>query len=199
MLASLISGAAVDVILVYQVPVMIAAGLPIGAGATIGGIRGFAQLGGRIPLARLLQRLGTRRTIVLSLVAGAGGTLLLLASGDVGPAIAYSLQAGASIGAMYTLQGIYTNELVGQANLSLLMGAQAAVFAIGGAAGPVLAGTVFAATGSYVAVVVLTAAGLAVSAGLMSTSAADQPRRDCTPAKTESTATPAREGAPPSG
>jgi hypothetical protein len=82
---------------------------------------------------------------------------------------------------MYTQQGIYTNELVGQANLSLLMGAQAAVFAIGGAAGPVLAGTVFAATGSYVGVVLLTAAGLAVSAGLMIT--AGQPRRACSPAR----------------
>jgi MFS family permease len=166
--ASLISGAAVDIILVYQVPVMIAAGLPLGAAATIGGLRGLAQLGGRIPLSPLLHRLGTRRTIVLSLAAGAVGTVLLLASGHVGPAIIYSLLAGASIGAMYTLQGIYTNELVGQANLSLLMGAQAAVFAVGGAAGPVLAGTVFAATGSYVAVVVLTAGALIASAVLMS-------------------------------
>ena len=86
------------------------------------------------------------------------------------PAIAYSLLAGASIGAMYTLQGIYTNELVGQENLSLLMGAQGAVFAVGGAIGPVLAGTVFAATNSYVAVVLLTAAGLLASAVIMSTS-----------------------------
>ena len=54
MLASLISGAAVDIILVYQVPVMIAAGLPTGAAATIGGLRGFAQLGGRLPLSPLL-------------------------------------------------------------------------------------------------------------------------------------------------
>jgi MFS family permease len=81
-LASLISGAAVDIILVYQVPVMIAAGLPIGAAATIGGIRGFAQLGGRLPLSPLLRRLGTRRTIVLSLIVATAGTLLLLASGD---------------------------------------------------------------------------------------------------------------------
>lgn len=47
--------AAVDAILVYQVPVMIAAGLPLGAAATIGGLRGFAQLGGRIPLFPLLH------------------------------------------------------------------------------------------------------------------------------------------------
>lgn len=169
-LASLISGSAVDVILVYQVPVMIATGLPIGAAATIGGIRGFAQLGGRVPLSLLLRRLGARQTIVVSFLAGGIGTLFLLASGQVAPAIAYSILAGASIGAMYTLQGIYTNELVGQDNLSLLMGAQQAVFAVGGAAGPVLAGTVFAATNSYVAVVLLTAAGLLVSAVIMSTS-----------------------------
>jgi hypothetical protein len=165
-LASLISGAAVDAILVYQVPVMIAAGLPPGAAGTIGGLRGFALLGGRIPLFGLLLRFGTPRTIVLSLIAAAVGTLRLLTSGHVGPAIVYSPLAGASIGAMYT-QGIYTNELVGQTNLSLLMGAQAAVFAVGGAASPALAGTVFAATGSYVAVVLLTAAVLAVSAVLM--------------------------------
>ena len=67
-------------------------------------------------------------------------------------------------------KGIYTNELVGQDNLSLLMGAQGAVFAVGGAAGPVLAGTVFAATNSYVAVLQLTAAGLAAAAVIMSTS-----------------------------
>ncbi|MFZ0388448.1 MAG: MFS transporter [Solirubrobacteraceae bacterium] len=173
-LASLISGAAVDIILVYQVPVMIAAGLPIGAAATIGGIRGFAQLGGRLPLSALLRRLGTRRTIVLSLTVAGAGTLLLLASGHVVPAIFYSLLAGASIGAMYTLQGIYTNELVGDTNLSMLMGAQAAVFAIGGATGPIIAGTLFGATGSYVAVVCVTAAGLGIAAVLMNTATRPQ-------------------------
>jgi len=113
---------------------------------------------------------------VVSLAVGAVGVLLLLASGHVVPAIVYSILAGASIGAMYTLQGIYTNDLVGDANLSLLMGAQAAVFAVGGAAGPVVAGVLFAATNSYVPVVLLTAAGLLVAAAIMSTSAL-RPRR----------------------
>jgi MFS family permease len=168
-LASLITGAGVDIILVYQVPVMIAAGLSIGVAATIGGIRGFAQLGGRLPLSPLLRRLGARRTIVLTLIVAAVGTLLLLISGHVVPAVLYSLLAGASIGALYTLQGIYTNELVGGTNLSMLMGVQAAVFAIGGATGPLIAGTLFGATGSYVLVVWLTTAGLAGGAVLMST------------------------------
>jgi MFS family permease len=133
-LASLISGASVDVILVYQVPIMIAAGLPIAAAATIGGLRGFAQLAGRLPLSHLMARLGPKRTVVASFATAGGGAALLLVSGWVPAAVAYSLLAGASIGAIYTLQGIYTNELVGAENLSLLMGAQQAVFAVGGAA-----------------------------------------------------------------
>ena len=47
-LASMISGGAIDVILVYQVPIMIAAGLSTGAAATVAGVRGFAQVGGRL-------------------------------------------------------------------------------------------------------------------------------------------------------
>ena len=146
-LASMISGAAIDVILVYQVPIMVAAGLPAGVAATIGGIRGFAQLGGRLPLAPLPSE--TRHQTNdhdRSRHSHSLGALLLLASHHIVPAIGYSLLAGVSLGALSTLQGIYTNELVGGENLSLLMGAQQAVFALGSALGPVIAGTIFQAT-----------------------------------------------------
>ena len=154
---------------------MIAAGLPIGAAATIGGLRGLAQLGGRLPLGPVLRRAGTRRTIVLAFLSAAVGALCLLASGRLPVAVAFSLLAGASIGAMYTLQGIYTNELVGQANLSLLMGAQQALFAIGGAAGPLLAGAVVATTGSYTIVVALTAIAFFAAAAIMTAGRARSP------------------------
>lgn len=166
-LASLIAGAAVDVVLVYQVPLMVAAGLPVGAAASLAGARGFAQLGGRVPLAPLLARAGTHRTVVLSFLASALGTLCLAGSAALAGATAFSVLAGASIGAMYTLQGIYTNELVGQEDLSLLMGAQQAIFAGGGAVGPVLAGTTVATTGSYDAIVALGAIGFLGAAGLL--------------------------------
>ena len=162
--ASMISGAAIDVILVYQIPIMVAAGLPAGIAATIGGIRGFAQVGGRLPLAPLLTKLGTRPTVVLALVLALAGALMLLASHHLVPAIGYSLLAGVSFGAISTLQGIYTNELVGDENLSLLMGAQQAVFAIGSAVGPVIAGAIFEADDSYTPVVLVVAAGLLASA-----------------------------------
>jgi MFS family permease len=160
----MISGAAIDVILVYQVPIMVAAGLPAGVAAMIGGIRGFAQVGGRLPLAPLLAKLGTRPTIIIALALAFVAALLLLASHHIVPAIGYSLLAGVSLGALSTVQGIYTNELVGGENLSLLMGAQQAVFALGSALGPVIAGAIFQADNSYAPVVLLTAAGLLVSA-----------------------------------
>lgn len=163
-LASIISGVAVDVILVYQVPVLVAAGLSTGIAATIGGLRGFMQLAGRLPLSPLLARIGARRCLIVALLAGFAGTLLLLIA-----AITFTVLAGASIGALYTLQGIYTNELVGGRNLSLLMGAQQAVFAIGGAFGPIIAGAIFGADNSYTPVVLLTAGGFLAATAILAT------------------------------
>lgn len=167
-LASIISGAAIDVILVYQVPIMIAAGLPAGVAATIAGVRGFAQLGGRVPLSPLVTRVGTKPAILIALAIALAGALLLLGSHHIMLAIGYSLLAGVSLGALSTLQGIYTNELVGGQNLSLLMGAQQAVFAVGSALGPVIAGSIFQATNSYTPVILVTATGLLVSALILS-------------------------------
>ena len=175
--ASMISGAAIDVILVYQVPIMIAAGLPTGAAATIAGLRGFAQVGGRLTLPPLLTRLGARLTTVAALVIAIAAALLLLGSRDIVFAGAYCLLAGVSLGAISTLQGIYTNELVGGRDLSMLMGAQQAVFAAGSALGPVIAALLFEKANSYTPVIMLTAVGLSAAALLLGS----EPRRQCGP------------------
>ena len=161
--ASLVGGAAADVMLVYQVPAMIAAGLPITVAAAIAGVRGFAQLAGRIPLTPTLRRLGARRTLVAAYLTAAVAAALLLASGDLAIALTYSVLAGASIGALSTLQGIYTNELVDPRHLAMLMGAQQAVFGIGGAVGPILAGVLIDTTGAYTAALAATTAGFATA------------------------------------
>lgn len=173
--ASMVGGAAIDIVLVNQVPAMVAAGLSTGAAATIGGLRGLAQLGGRIPLTPVLRQLGLRATIIATFLLGAAGAALLLFSGNVAIAILYSALAGASIGAVYTLQGIYTHELVGEADLALLMGVQQALFATGGAAGPAIAGVLLQATGSYTPVVLLTVAAFLAAATVIATSARARP------------------------
>jgi len=143
---------------------MIAAGLSTGAAATIGGLRGLSQLAGRVPMSRLLRRLGAWRTVIATFLLGVVGAILLQFSGQIAPAILYSVCAGASIGAVFTLQGIYTHELIGAADLGLVMGAQQAVFAVGGAIGPAVAGVLLQTTGSYTVIITLTAVCFAVAA-----------------------------------
>ena len=164
--ATFIGGAAADVMLVYQVPAMIAAGLPITIAAIVAGVRGFAQLAGRIPLTPTVRRLGARRSVVVAYVAAALAAVLLLASGNLIVALVYSLIAGASLGAISTLQGIYTQHLVEARHLSMLMGAQQAIFGIGGAVGPILAGALVDHTGSYLAMLLTTAVGF-VATGII--------------------------------
>jgi hypothetical protein len=50
----------------------------------------------------------------------------------------------------------------------MLMGAQQAVFAVGSAPGPVIAGAIFQATDSYMPVVLITATGFLISALILS-------------------------------
>jgi len=167
LLATLISGAAVDALLVYQIPAMVKVGLPLGVAAAVAGFRGLSQLAGRLPLGPLIARLGTRRTIVLAYAVGAAAMPLLFASGTLALALAFALLAGAATGALSALQGIYTHELADPQHLGALLGTQQALFEVGGAAGPAVAGLLLGATGSFAPVVVAIVVGFVLAAGVL--------------------------------
>ena len=167
LLATLISGAAVDALLVYQIPAMVKIGLPLGVAAAVAGFRGLSQLAGRLPLGPLIARLGTRRTIVLAYAIAAASMPLLFASGTLALALAFALLAGAATGALSALQGIYTHELADPRHLGALLGTQQALFEVGGAAGPALAGVLLGATGSFTPIVVAIVAGFVLAAGVL--------------------------------
>lgn len=162
--ATLLAGAAADIMLAFQVPIMRAAGLPLAAAASIAGLRGFAQLAGRLPLGFVLRLLSARAALALSNLLAAIAALFLLVSGAYPLAVAYSLLAGAATGANSPLQGIYTSELVDRRDLGLLLGVQQALYGIAGACGPVLVGGLLAATDSWVPAVLLTVAGFTAAA-----------------------------------
>jgi MFS family permease len=169
--ATLIGGAAVSALLVYQVPIMVAAGLTTGTAATVAGARGIAQLAGRVPLGPAVRHLGTRRTLVVTHAIAAGAALLLLGTNRLAVAIAYSLLAGASIGALYALQGIYTTELVDRRHLGMLVAVQQAVFAFGGALGPIVLGVLLQLGGSHRLLTLPASVALIVAAMILSPAA----------------------------
>jgi MFS family permease len=165
--ATLAGGAAVNALIVYQVPVTTRAGLPLGIAAAVAGFRGLAQLAGRLPLTALTGKLGARTTLVLAYTLAAAVTLLLFAGGTLAPVLVLSLLAGAAIGAVYSLQGVYAYELIDARHLGTLLGIQQAVFAAGGALGPLAAGALLGATGSYTPAVTIISAGFAAAAVLL--------------------------------
>jgi MFS family permease len=160
-------GAAVNALIVYQIPVTTRAGLPLGIAAAVAGFRGLAQLAGRLPLTALTGKLGARATLVLAYALAAVVTLLLFAGGALAPVLMLSLLAGAAIGAVYTLQGVYAYELTDPGHLGTLLGLAQAVFAAGGALGPLTAGALLGATGSATPAITIISAGFAVAAGLL--------------------------------
>jgi MFS family permease len=163
LLATLLSGAAVDIMLAFQVPIMRSAGLSLTAAAAVAGLRGVCQLLGRVPLGLVLRRFTARQALALAHLGAAASTLLLLGSGVLPIAICFALVAGASTGASSPLQGIYTAELVETEHLGLLLGVQQAFYGVAGAAGPIVAGVLLTASGSWVPTLILTAIGFAAA------------------------------------
>lgn len=165
-LAIALGGIAMATLLVYQVPIMTAVGLPTGTAASMAGLRGFSQLGGRAPLARLLRRLGSDRTLLLAFGAIACGGGLLAFSSTLPVAVVFAVVAGFGIGAFSPLQGIKAEELFGPEGLGATMGVYGAVLTVAGSLGPALAGVLAEQTGErrWVAGIITVAAlGAAVA------------------------------------
>jgi MFS family permease len=143
--------------LVYQVPAMTAAGLPLAAASFWAGARGFSQLAGRLPLMAIVSRLGVSGAYRLAIVSTSIGLVLLAFAGSPLVAALFALVAGFGVGAMSPLQGMQSHELFGEAALGTAMGLTFLVFLVVGSLGPALAGILADATGSR-AVPVLAAA-----------------------------------------
>ncbi|NNE96005.1 MAG: MFS transporter [Acidimicrobiales bacterium] len=135
-LASAAVGAASGIILVYQVPVMVSAGLTLTTAAWLAGLRGVTQFLGRVPVTQLVNWLGTARSLKAAFLAIAAGAVLL--GWAVNPMVGflYVVVAGFGIGATSPLQGIYGSELFGTDELGQGMGVITMVFGLAASTAP---------------------------------------------------------------
>lgn len=146
--ATLIGGIAVSVMLVYQVPLMVSAGLSLSAAATVSGVRGFAQFGGRLAMVPLLPLVGARRSLVLSYFFAAVAAVLLGFSGTVPVALVYVVVAGIAVGVVAPVGGVYAHEIFPPDRVATLMGTQRMFGGLGGALGPLAAGILAQSAGA---------------------------------------------------
>lgn len=143
-----LTGATTSVLLLYQVPTMVEAGLALTMASTLAGARGLLQLAGRLPLPPVIRRFGSGRTFVGSLGLLVVAALVLPVSGTVAVALLFVVVGGVAIGAMTTVESIFATDVVGSDGVGTSLGAMSLTRGIGGAIGPTAAGVVTATTGS---------------------------------------------------
>jgi MFS family permease len=157
---------ATSVNLAYQVPAMTSAGLGLAAASFWAGFRGFAQLGGRLPLMPIVDRVGVTRAMRVAYLSIAFGMAALAFAGTPLLAAVYALAAGFGIGALSPLVGMFSSELFGTRSLGTAMGTVSLVFFGAGALGAPVAAVVATRTGSR-STAVLGAAFLALMAAVV--------------------------------
>ena len=153
-----LAGIGVGTILVYQVPVMTSAGLALGVASFWAGFRGFAQLGGRLPLMPIVGRVGVATTLRIAYSAIALGSLALAFSANQLMAATYAIVAGFGIGAVSPLVGMHSKNVFVSRSLGTAMGLVSLVFLLANAVGPIGAAWVADATNSRAVPVVISAA-----------------------------------------
>jgi MFS family permease len=162
--SQVLAGLGVGTILVYQVPAMTSAGLALGVASFWAGFRGFAQLGGRLPLMPLVSRIGVANTLRLAYAAIGIGSLALAFAGTPVVAGVYAVTAGFGIGAVSPLVGMHSRAVFGESSMGTAMGLVSLGFLVASAIGPVVAAWVAEGTGSR-------ALPVAISAGVVFCSA----------------------------
>ena len=140
------TAAAMEILLLYQVRIMTAAGLAASAASGFAGARGLAQLLGRLPLARTIAHFGVRATMVAARIGLAVGCMLIVWSGHTWVAVVYVFVAGATLGALSPLEGIFATITLPPDDLGSLMGGLALLSGVAGATGPILAAVIVDAT-----------------------------------------------------
>ncbi|MEY3617306.1 MAG: hypothetical protein RL726_4 [Actinomycetota bacterium] len=165
-LSSFASSFGTSIIMVLQIPAMVAGGLERSTAASMAGARGFAQLLGRLPLGRVLDNWPTRSVLIGAKLLIAVGALLLAFSGNVVVAVSFVIVGGVGIGAASPLDGIYAREVLPAHDLGTLMGSMHFVGGFMSGIGPLVGAVVIDLTGRTWSGLVL--ASMAVLIGALS-------------------------------
>jgi hypothetical protein len=169
-------GMGVATILVYQVPAMTAAGLGLGAASFWAAFRGFAQLGGRLPLMPIVPASAPPGHSVCVRRDRSRSRAARIRRKSAPVAAAFAVVAGFGIGASSPLQGMHARLVFGAASLGTAMGLLSLAFMVIGSIGPAVAGAIATASGSRALPVLGAAAVTAAAIALI-----NEPEEDRTP------------------
>ena len=133
----------------HGIPHLIGIGYPAARAAQMFGLVFGLAAAGKLAMGLLADRLGARRALVVNLVLMAGGIICLGSAASVPVAAGFVVVYGLTVGAPLTLGPMLVAESLGLRRFGSLSGL-AGIFNVAGAAsGPLVAGRLFDASGSY--------------------------------------------------
>ena len=124
-------------------------GISAMAAANIMATAGGANVVGRIAMGMLADRVGGRRNFIIGFILMAAAALWLIPANEEWMLYLFAAVFGFAHAGVGTSEAPLVASLFGLRSLGLIFGVIAVAITIGGSVGPVLAGYIFDATGSY--------------------------------------------------
>jgi MFS family permease len=124
-------------------------GLAPAVAAAVLSAAGFATLGSKLSTGFLLDRFLGNRAVAALFTISAAGLLVILFAQSTASAFAAAIMVGVGMGAESDAVPFLLTRYFGLQRFSELYGYTWSVYALGGALGPLLAGSIFDRTGSY--------------------------------------------------
>lgn len=164
-IGAFLSSIASSTLLVFQVPTMTAAGVSTGTAALLASVRGFMQLGGRLPLVPAIRKFTAPRLIIVARFTLGVSALFLLGSRNIAFAVIYVVFAGITLGALSALDGVAARDIVQPEVFGTVMGGIGLITTLGSAIGPIFSGwlkTTFDSSNAPIMIVIVSACSAAI-------------------------------------
>lgn len=164
-IGAFLSSIAASTLLVFQVPTMTAAGVSTGTAALLASVRGFMQLGGRLPLVPAIRKFTAPRLIIVARFTLGVSALFLIGSGNIVFAVIYVVFAGITLGALSALDGVAARDIVQPEVFGTVMGGFGLITTLGAALGPIFSGwfkTTFDSPNAPILIVFISACSAAI-------------------------------------
>jgi len=162
---------ATTTVFVHQIPHLVDSGFSATDVATAAGLIGVASLPGRFVLSSLTEKVDAAVITCGVLVLMGLSLAVLIFAASLLVVYAYVLLFGVGFGAITPLRGAIMADHFGRAGYGKTLGMQGAVLAVAAAGGPLAAGAMRDASGSYETAFLLMAALYFAAAGLISLTA----------------------------
>ncbi len=136
-------------IIVHIVPHAIELGISPIIAANIVAIIGGVNAAGRIIIGSACDRIGNKRCLIISFILIAVALVWVIAAKEVWMFYLFAIIFGFGYGGLAALESLVPAELFGLRSLGVIIGVAMFSSTVGGAIGPVLAGSIFDITSSY--------------------------------------------------